>query len=344
MGSPYAYPSIMHIQVPHISKGKLPPLGCVNLESEGWFDADSLKLAMRMKSEELGAEYIKGEVKDFLFLEQKDVLMEGVTPGSYKRLRKVVYETDDGERKELAFAICILAAGVESAELARKAGIGVKDGMLIVPLPVVSRKCHLYSFESDKLKLNTPTLMDISGTWLRRDGFTNNFICGQGPLSTFSWRDGDEEETYTKEAIHQSLMHRIPALGNFKFHDHWTEEYDYTYYDESGIIGPHCYYNNLYFATGFGNYGMQHAPGIGRAVTELIVDGTFKTVDLTRFGFDRLMTGNTPMQIKNELDSVYRDSAQSYTTVKFWAAEFKRGCKSLGDDERSERPKTATTD
>ena len=30
--------------------------------------------------------------------------------------------------------------------------------------------------------------------------------------------------------------------------------------------------------------------------------------------------------------------------MKFWAAEFKRGRKSLGDDERSGRPKTATTD
>ena len=56
------------------------------------------------------------------------------------------------------------------------------------------------------------------------------------------------------------------------------------------------------------------------------------------------LKGNTPTQIKDELDSVYGDSAPSFTTVKFWAAEFKRGRKSLGDDERSGRPKTATTD
>ena len=30
--------------------------------------------------------------------------------------------------------------------------------------------------------------------------------------------------------------------------------------------------------------------------------------------------------------------------MKFWAAEFKRSRKSLGDDEHSGRPKTATTD
>ena len=50
------------------------------------------------------------------------------------------------------------------------------------------------------------------------------------------------------------------------------------------------------------------------------------------------------MQIKDELDFVYGDSAPSITTLKFWTAEFKRGCKSMGDDERSGRPKIAITD
>ncbi|CAK9809105.1 hypothetical protein ANTQUA_LOCUS5970 [Anthophora quadrimaculata] len=54
--------------------------------------------------------------------------------------------------------------------------------------------------------------------------------------------------------------------------------------------------------------------------------------------------GNTPTQIKEELDAVYGNSAPSFTTAKFWAAVFKRGRTSLGDDERSGRPKTATSD
>ena len=37
------------------------------------------------------------------------------------------------------------------------------------------------------------------------------------------------------------------------------------------------------------------------------------------------LKGNTPTQIKVELDTVYGDNAPSFTTVKFWAAEFKRG-------------------
>ncbi|GFX18640.1 hypothetical protein TNCV_3311011 [Trichonephila clavipes] len=37
-------------------------------------------------------------------------------------------------------------------------------------------------------------------------------------------------------------------------------------------------------------------------------------------------------------------TSASLTTVKLWAVEFKRGRKSLGDDELSERPGTETTD
>lgn len=35
--------------------------------------------------------------------------------------------------------------------------------------------------------------------------------------------------------------------------------------------------------------GCQHAPGIGRATAELIIDSQYTTVDLTRFGFDRFL-------------------------------------------------------
>ncbi|XP_065647154.1 protein GVQW3-like [Hydra vulgaris] len=56
------------------------------------------------------------------------------------------------------------------------------------------------------------------------------------------------------------------------------------------------------------------------------------------------LKGNTPTQIKDEMVFVYGDSAPSFTTVKFWAAEFKCGRQSLGDDEHSGRPKPTTTD
>ena len=38
------------------------------------------------------------------------------------------------------------------------------------------------------------------------------------------------------------------------------------------------------------------APAVGRAVSELIIDGTFQTIDLTRFGPERLARGEKVLE------------------------------------------------
>ena len=37
--------------------------------------------------------------------------------------------------------------------------------------------------------------------------------------------------------------------------------------------------------------GIQQAPAVGRAVMEMILDGEFVTLDLSRFNFDRFIVG-----------------------------------------------------
>jgi histone-lysine N-methyltransferase SETMAR len=52
--------------------------------------------------------------------------------------------------------------------------------------------------------------------------------------------------------------------------------------------------------------------------------------------------GLTPNEIHSKFIKVYRDSSPSFSTIKEWAAEFKRGHTSLEDDPREGRPKSAT--
>lgn len=70
----------------------------------------------------------------------------------------------------------------------------------------------------------------------------------------------------------------------------WGGFYEHNCFDANGVIGPHPGHSNLYFATGFSGHGIQQSPAAGLAIAELIVDGAFKTIDLTRMGFDRLIT------------------------------------------------------
>jgi len=53
--------------------------------------------------------------------------------------------------------------------------------------------------------------------------------------------------------------------------------------------------------------------------------------------------GLRPNEIHSKFIKVYGASSPSFSTVKKWAAEFKRGRTSLEDDPREGRPKSATT-
>ncbi|TNN43918.1 FAD-dependent oxidoreductase domain-containing protein 1 [Liparis tanakae] len=69
----------------------------------------------------------------------------------------------------------------------------------------------------------------------------------------------------------------------------WAGYYDYNTFDQNGIIGMHPLVNNMYFATGFSGHGLQHSPAVGRSVAELILDGNFTTLNLSRLGFQRVL-------------------------------------------------------
>lgn len=78
----------------------------------------------------------------------------------------------------------------------------------------------------------------------------------------------------------------------------WAGYYEYNTFDKNGIIGQHPYHKNLYIATGFSGHGIQKAPAVGRAMSELIFHNCFTTIDLSRLSFERFLKSE-PMREAN---------------------------------------------
>ena len=90
---------------------------------------------------------------------------------------------------------------------------------------------------------------------------------------------------------HNSFSSLIRLIYSYLFQlkSAWAGYYDYNYVDQNLVIGPHPYYNRMCFANGMSGHGVQQGIAIGRAVSELVYNNQFETIDLSRFGFKRFL-------------------------------------------------------
>ena len=232
--------------------------------NEGWFDGPALMQAFRRKARELGAAYVADEVVK--------LGAGAVTLRSGGRL-----EADT----------TVLAAGPWSGEVAATAGI---------TLPVEPRRRSVFVFDYQKQQGreppgSTPLTIDPSGTWFRPEG--RFYIGGTTPA------EGNDPPAAPLEVQHQewddmvwpTIAHRVPAFEAAKVVNSWAGYYEYNTFDQNGIVGRHPEIESLIFATGFSGHGIQQSPAVGRAVAELIVHGSYRTLDLSPFGYERISAG-----------------------------------------------------
>ena len=144
--------------------------------------------------------------------------------------------------------------------------------------------------------ITTPLTIDPVGVYFRSEGSTpGHFICGVSPQAHLDQAFSDDESLEIvdhhlfEETIWPVLAHRVPAFNELKVKSAWSGFYDYNSVDQNAIIGHHPHFTNLIFAGGFSGHGLQMSPAAGRAVTELLVHGEFRTIDLKGFSFDRLV-------------------------------------------------------
>jgi glycine/D-amino acid oxidase-like deaminating enzyme len=78
-------------------------------------------------------------------------------------------------------------------------------------------------------------------------------------------------------------------MGALELTKSWSGLYEQNDFDGNAIIGKWTgQRENFIVAAGFSGHGLMHAPAAGLAVAELIVKGRVETLDLERFGYERL--------------------------------------------------------
>jgi glycine/D-amino acid oxidase-like deaminating enzyme len=245
--------------------------GAFGQSGEGWIDPPSLMMLLRKAAQGRGVAYLHDEVTGI-----------EVSGG---RVRSVGLASG----RRIGCKALVNAAGPQAGRVAALAGIA---------LPVEPRKRFVFVLDCREAPAGlyeAPLTVDPSGVWFRPEG--RGFITGVSPEENAE-PPADELDSIDhglfEAEIWPVLAARVPAFEAVKVTNAWAGFYDYNTFDQNAVIGAHPELRNFYFANGFSGHGLQQAAAAGRAVAELIVSGAFRSIDLTRLGYERI-ANNEPL-------------------------------------------------
>ena len=236
--------------------------GSLGLSGEGWLDAYSLMSAFRRKAQSMGAVWRQAHAAA--------LRREG--------RRIIAVELADGSR--IACGTVINTAGCGAAVLARSAGID---------LPVQARKRCVFHVRSPARTPGCGLVIDPAGVYFRPEG--DGWLCGVAPPEAQDPACEDFEVTHAlfDELIWPALAARVDGFEALRVQRAWAGHYDVNLLDHNMIIGAHPEVDNLLFANGFSGHGLQHSPAVGRALSELVCHGGYRSLDLSRLGWARVL-------------------------------------------------------
>ncbi len=248
--------------------------GCFGLSGEGWVDPYIFASLFRRSALAQGVEFINADVTA--------VARDG---NSVTGLTLAGGET-------IACGMLVNAAGY---------GAGLLSAMAGIELPVGPRKRYVYVLDcpqATEALRKAPLTVIPGGSYFRPEG--RNFLAGLSPDEQDEPKelDWDVDYAWFEERIWPALAERIPLFEAIKVIGAWVGHYDYNAFDQNAVIGPHPEVKNFLFANGFSGHGLQQGPAAGNAIAELILHGGFRTIDLSRFSFERIGQ-NTPLFEKN---------------------------------------------
>ncbi|HEX8847073.1 MAG TPA: FAD-binding oxidoreductase [Pyrinomonadaceae bacterium] len=178
--------------------------------------------------------------------------------------------------------VVVNAAGAWAAEVARMAG---------ETLPVEPLRRQLVPTEPfSELPARFPMVIDMStGFHFRREGL-RILLAWNDPEETVGFKT-DFDPSFIEKILTRAAA-RVPCLAEAQVNAGraWAGLYEMTP-DHHAIIGESPTLRGLYFANGFSGHGVMHSPATGRLISELIMHGETRLLDVTTLGLERFKEG-----------------------------------------------------
>ncbi|MBW6397968.1 FAD-binding oxidoreductase [Roseomonas sp. HJA6] len=164
--------------------------------------------------------------------------------------------------------------------------------MVGVTVPIAPMRRQQFHFLSQDPVETFPAIRYLNGFSFRQH--SGVYLCGHtnfGEPPGFNW---ELQHDVFEEQLWPQLAEQCAAFETIKPRGGWVGHYDMNHLDGNPVIDWIDSVPNMLLCAGFSGHGLQHAPAVGRAVKELILDGGFRSIDLSRFSYRRIVDG-TPI-------------------------------------------------
>jgi glycine/D-amino acid oxidase-like deaminating enzyme len=230
---------------------------------DGWLDPHSVLMGFRAKARSMGVKFRADEVVGFA---RRDHQLTAVLLASGRRIEA---------------SHVVNAAGAWAKEICAIAGV-------TVPIEPMRRFEHYFECQ-DRIE-PLPYVKDTRRLAFRPEG--KGYSGGVPTIGEPRGFNFEVDTGYFERTVWPALAHRFPKFERTRCLRTLPGLYDQNDFDGTPFVGPGAGgLGNFHMLAGFSGHGLMHAPGCGRAMAELLVTGAFQTIDLSRFGWQRLLDG-----------------------------------------------------
>ena len=237
-----------------------------NMVDEGYFDGGTMFDWFKRMARRNGVEYIHDEVVDMTL----NAAGSGVDAVTLK----------SGDT--IGCGTVVNGSGPRAVATAQMAGID---------LSVRPRKRYTFIFDAaHPLDRDLPLTIDPSGVHMRSEGKYYLAGCPPDEDPDVAFDDFGFDHSIWQDKVWPIIATRVPAFEQVKVINEWVGHYAFNTFDQNAVVGRHDKVENFIFANGFSGHGLQQSPAMGRGVAELIAYGEYRSLDLTPFSYERLIT------------------------------------------------------
>ncbi|WP_018602423.1 FAD-binding oxidoreductase [Mycobacterium sp. 155] len=257
-----------------------------------WLEPDEIKARFpSMRVDDLGAAVLS---PDDGWLDPHSMLSGFRRKAASLDVRLITDEVTGFERTSAVVRSAQLASGttLQADHYVNAAGAWAKDlcEMLGFRVPIEPLRRYEHYFESQDPIEPLPYLKDPQRLAFRPEGA--GYSGGVPTLEEPRGYNFAADLKYFEKSVWPLLAHRFPQFERTRCLSTLPGLYDQNELDGNAIIGPGADgLGNFHMLAGFSGHGLMHAPGCGRAIAELISTGSYQTIDLTRFGWQRVVDG-----------------------------------------------------